>query len=338
MAPARMAPSRISARDATLAAAQFITAIQSIASREVDPLGTAVVSVGHIAAGDAAAPNVIPAAVFLRGTARALDEDGADPPRDTRSPRSRRPSPRSTGSRAEPRYIRRLAPTVNHAAQAAVMVARRHRLGAWRCATTTRRSPRAKISPSSWRCVPGAYAWLGTGDPGASRGLAPQPAFRFPATRRSPHGAAFWCSLVRRSSHAPPMRRRRRARRAESEAPMTNTIIDCDPGHRRCHRAVAGARLAGAGPAGSSPWPAAMSGSRHTTANACAIVALARAATSPWWPAPSALCSRSSAPRRRCMATDGLGGVRLPPKARRWRRASPRMRYARCCAPRRPHP
>ena len=37
--------------DATLAAAQFITALQSIAAREVDPLAASVVSVGHMAAG-----------------------------------------------------------------------------------------------------------------------------------------------------------------------------------------------------------------------------------------------------------------------------------------------
>ncbi|HQZ12163.1 MAG TPA: M20 aminoacylase family protein [Devosia sp.] len=58
--------------DPVLIAAQTITALQSIASRNVNPLRSAVVSVTMIKAGDAF--NVIPQKVTLTGTARALDE------------------------------------------------------------------------------------------------------------------------------------------------------------------------------------------------------------------------------------------------------------------------
>jgi hippurate hydrolase len=179
--------------DATLAAAGFIAAVQAIASREVDPLGTAVVSVGHIAAGDAAAPNVIPAAVFLKGTARALDEA-------VRSHIERRIAEIAQGIAAlhrlsaEPRYIRRLAPTVNHAAQAAVMV---------RAATAGAVAVRDDHPPITagedfsefLARVPGAYAWLGTGDPAHPEGWHHNPHFDFRDAALT-HGAAFWCSLV----------------------------------------------------------------------------------------------------------------------------------------------
>ncbi|MGG5889643.1 amidohydrolase [Falsiroseomonas sp. HC035] len=180
-------------RDATLAAAQFITAIQAIAAREVDPLGTAVVSVGHMAAGDPAAPNVIPASVFLRGTARALEET-VRTHLETRLAEIAHAIAALHRLDAAPRYIRRLAPTVNHAAQAAVMVA---------AATGTADAVRDDHPPITagedfsefLARRPGAYAWLGTGDPAHPEGWHHNPYFDFPDAALA-HGAAFWCSLV----------------------------------------------------------------------------------------------------------------------------------------------
>ena len=57
--------------DPIVAAANFITAIQTIVSRNVDPLETAVISVGRIEGGRTA--NVIPQKVEIMGTIRALD-------------------------------------------------------------------------------------------------------------------------------------------------------------------------------------------------------------------------------------------------------------------------
>ncbi len=59
------------ATDTTLALAQFVTAIQTIVSRNVQAVDIAVVSVGHIAAGDFDAPNIIPAEAVVRGTCRS---------------------------------------------------------------------------------------------------------------------------------------------------------------------------------------------------------------------------------------------------------------------------
>lgn len=56
--------------DAMVAAAQLILAYQSIVSRNVDPLETAVVTLGTIQGGEA--PNIIPKTVRLTGTARGF--------------------------------------------------------------------------------------------------------------------------------------------------------------------------------------------------------------------------------------------------------------------------
>jgi amidohydrolase len=59
------------ATDPTLALAHFVNAIQTIVSRSVQAIDVAVVSVGHIAAGDFDAPNVIPSEALVRGTSRS---------------------------------------------------------------------------------------------------------------------------------------------------------------------------------------------------------------------------------------------------------------------------
>ena len=178
--------------DATLAAAAFITAIQAIASREVDPLGTAVVSVGHMAAGNPAAPNVIPAEVHLKGTARALDEDVRTHV-ETRLAEIAHAVATLHRLRAESRYIRRLSPTVNHAAQAAVMV---RAAGQAKAVMDDHPPITAGEDFSEFLArVPGAYCWLGTGAPAHPEGVHHNPHFDFNDTALA-HGAAFWCSLV----------------------------------------------------------------------------------------------------------------------------------------------
>jgi len=59
--------------DPTLAQAHFSLALQTIVSRSVSPLDKAVVSIGHIHAGDAGSPNIIPSKVLVKGTARSFD-------------------------------------------------------------------------------------------------------------------------------------------------------------------------------------------------------------------------------------------------------------------------
>jgi len=55
------------------AGAHFVTALQTIVSRSLDPLYTAVVTVGKFAGGSAA--NIIPDKVELQGTLRSFSGD-----------------------------------------------------------------------------------------------------------------------------------------------------------------------------------------------------------------------------------------------------------------------
>ena len=59
------------ATDPTIPLAQFILGLQTIIGRNVPPAEPAVLSIGHIAAGSAGAPNVIPSEVTVSGTARS---------------------------------------------------------------------------------------------------------------------------------------------------------------------------------------------------------------------------------------------------------------------------
>lgn len=59
--------------DPVLIAANVVTTLHTIVSREVDPLQSAVITVGTIQAGTV--PNVIPRSATMSGTVRTLDED-----------------------------------------------------------------------------------------------------------------------------------------------------------------------------------------------------------------------------------------------------------------------
>jgi amidohydrolase len=61
------------AADAVVIAAQVVTTLQTVVSREVDPVKPAVLTVGEIGAGTAF--NIIPEKAHLGGTVRTLDPD-----------------------------------------------------------------------------------------------------------------------------------------------------------------------------------------------------------------------------------------------------------------------
>jgi amidohydrolase len=62
--------------DPIATAAQFVTSVQTVVSRKVDPLEPAVVTIGSFHAGTA--PNVIPEDAVLQGTVRTFNEDLRD--------------------------------------------------------------------------------------------------------------------------------------------------------------------------------------------------------------------------------------------------------------------
>ena len=63
------------ATDVTIAQAQFVLGIQTIVSRSIAPMETAVVSVGSIHGGSNQSPNVMPAEIEIAGTMRCFNEN-----------------------------------------------------------------------------------------------------------------------------------------------------------------------------------------------------------------------------------------------------------------------
>jgi hippurate hydrolase len=108
--------------DPTMPAAQFVLATQTIIGRNVPPNDTAVVSVGHIAAGNYNAANVIPATVTVRGTARSYSGATRDL-LERRLGELARSLAAAHGCEADYHFLRRYPPVVNTKEQTDVAVA-----------------------------------------------------------------------------------------------------------------------------------------------------------------------------------------------------------------------
>ncbi len=97
--------------DPILASASFITALQSIVARNVDPLEMAVLTVGSIHGGSAS--NVIPESVELKLTARAYSPAVRDR-LEERVPALARAQAQSFRAEADVKYRRGFPPVINH--------------------------------------------------------------------------------------------------------------------------------------------------------------------------------------------------------------------------------
>ena len=106
-------------RDPMVAAGHLLVALQTIVARNVDPLDTAVITIGTIEGGKAA--NQIPASVTLRGTQRFY----RDEVRDLLTESIKRVAngiAATFGMTARVNVIVGIGPTVNHKAEAAMAV------------------------------------------------------------------------------------------------------------------------------------------------------------------------------------------------------------------------
>ena len=110
------------ATDVTLVQAQFILAIQTIVSRNVKATETAVVSVGYVTGGDFGSPNIIPAKMVVRGTARSYTPEVRDL-LEKRLTELAHASAAAYGCAAEVDYHRRYPPLVTHGAETDVSLA-----------------------------------------------------------------------------------------------------------------------------------------------------------------------------------------------------------------------
>ena len=178
--------------DPVVAAAQIVTALQTIASRNVHPLDGAVVSVTQIHGGDTW--NVIPDEVVLRGTTRSFDPVV----RDAIEPAIRRVAEgvcASLGAAASLRYERRYPPTVNSAAEtehAAAVAAQL--VGADNVRRDLLPSMGAEDFAFFLEQKPGAYIWIGNGA-AAGQAMLHNPHYDFNDEILA-LGASYWARLA----------------------------------------------------------------------------------------------------------------------------------------------
>jgi amidohydrolase len=185
--------------DCILAGSQLVTALQSVVSRNIDPLAAAVVSVTQIRAGET--HNIIPDTCFIRGAARWF-EDRVGNAIEQRILQLSQSVALAFGCAARVRFERRYPATINDAAAAGfVRSLIRDAL------------PQIKlldVAPSMasedfafmLKAVPGCYVWLGAGRQDNNCGLhSPQYDFNDEVL---PLGVALWMQVVQRSLTNPP--------------------------------------------------------------------------------------------------------------------------------------
>lgn len=180
--------------DPFIIACQIVLAIQTIASRNVDPLDSVVVSVGFIKGGDTF--NVIPDEVLMGGTARALLPHVQDMV-EARLGEIARGVASAYGATVDYKYIRRYPPTINHpdetefAAKVAEEV----------CGPANVKRDIPPVMGGEdfsfmLRKVPGAMLWLGNG-PGDGNCLLHNPHYDF-NNEAIPTGVSFLVRLTER--------------------------------------------------------------------------------------------------------------------------------------------
>jgi amidohydrolase len=175
--------------DTVVVGSAIVNALQSIVSRNVDPLESAVVSITQFHAGTA--DNIIPQTGHLRGTARSLTPET----RDLVERRVREVvegTARLYGAKATLTYKRDYPVTVNHERQTsfAAEVAREV-VGKDRVDTTVPPVMGAEDFSFMLEARPGAFIFIGNGD---SAGLH-HPAYNF-NDEVIPVGTSYWVKLV----------------------------------------------------------------------------------------------------------------------------------------------
>jgi hippurate hydrolase len=176
--------------DPIVVAAQIVTGLQTIASRNTHPLEGAVVSVTQIHGGDTW--NVIPDTVVLHGTTRAFEPAV----RDAIEPAMRRVAEgvaASLGAAVEIRYERRYPPTVNSAAETEIAAtAAADLVGAGNVRGDLLPSMGAEDFAWFLQEKPGAYIWIGNGETAAN---LHNPHYDF-NDEILPLGASYWVRLA----------------------------------------------------------------------------------------------------------------------------------------------
>ena len=181
--------------DATIAAAQFIVASQTLVSREINPLETGVVSVGHINGGDAGSLNIIPAEVHLGGRIRSFKPEVRDL-LERRIDEMAKSTAAVFNCEADVHYRRGYPPTVNWTEQAEIsLLAAKEAVGEENVIPNMQPLSGSEDFSFMLEKVPGCYVFIGNGMTGPDEFVhAPRYDFNDEITAR---GVAYWTEIVR---------------------------------------------------------------------------------------------------------------------------------------------
>jgi hippurate hydrolase len=175
--------------DPVVLGAQIVIALQTIVSRDVDPLDSCVVSVTRFEAGTAS--NIIPQSVRLNGTVRTLKAATRDAV-EKRIHEIAAGLAAAAGATARVEYRRGYPPTVNHAAQTdfAAAVARKV-AGDSHVEANSLPVMGAEDFSFMLEARPGAFIFIGNGDSAKVH----HPAYDF-NDAALPYGMSYWVELV----------------------------------------------------------------------------------------------------------------------------------------------
>ena len=176
--------------DTTLVAAQIVVALQSIASRNADPLKSLVISVTSFRT-ESDAYNVIPQHVELRGTVRTMDK-GIQDMAEANISRVATLTAEAFGAVAKVQYDRGYPVMVNSEAQTefAVEVAKKV-AGAGKVMADAPQIMGAEDFAYMLEARPGAYILVGNGD----TPMCHHPKYNFD-DEAIPAGCSYWATLV----------------------------------------------------------------------------------------------------------------------------------------------
>jgi amidohydrolase len=185
------------AADLSVVAAHYILGLQTIVGRNVPPLETAVISVGHIAGGSPNSVNVMPAELEVSGTARCFTK-ATQAIIDSRMEELALGLAKLHGATADFKINWGTAPLVNHADQTEVAVAAAAVLvGADAIDANATAVTGGEDFCYMLEAKPGAFIFIGNGfgADGKAHGLH-TPKFDF-NDDIIPLGGAYWVELVR---------------------------------------------------------------------------------------------------------------------------------------------
>ena len=174
--------------DTTVLAAHIIVALQTIASRGVDPLKQVVVSICAVST-DSTAHNVIPQVVVLKGTVRTMDFAVQDFV-ERRVREIAEGTALALGGRAEVVYERGYPVTVNSAANTVFAADVARSVGT---SVDTDTAPLMGAEDFSFMLLerPGAYIFVGNGD----TAMVHHPAYNFDDSV-IPYGSSWYAGMV----------------------------------------------------------------------------------------------------------------------------------------------